>query len=448
MVYGKRRVGCNWVIKWLYAAVFAAVAVGCGDDTPAGDGEFVGGDPDERTARRLLAPLSGSVSGSRQPVFSFTRGAERARRHLLRPRVRARAAVARTATTVRRSPTRRCRPGRSSGAWLARHQTTATWQLVIPARESGLTTTSATVPDYNGDGLADVAVGAPAAGTGSVPVFFGSFFGVSSAADVTLTGGDRFGRAIAAVGDVNGDGFVDLAVASGGDPGTVNIYDGGPAGPSMGNVPLPPGPVTAGFGTTMASAGDVNGDGYGDVDRRRAARSRRCSWAARRAMAATAAFTLAGAAGGDALIVQGPGDVNGDGAPDVFVGGVLYLGQRQRLHGADELHARRVRRRLRRRRRRRRPDGLRGEPGRPTRGRRRASTRAGPCSSRRASSCSRPPATSTATATRTWCRRSARSRASPNASASTSARRPRAATPAAARSRRCSSPATIARPAA
>ena len=33
----------------------------------------------------------------------------------------------------------------------------------------------------------------------------------------------------------------------------------------MGNALLPPGPVTAGFGTTMASAGDVNGDGYGDV---------------------------------------------------------------------------------------------------------------------------------------------------------------------------------------
>ena len=59
----------------------------------------------------------------------------------------------------------------------ARRQTTATWQLVIPARESGLTTTSATVPDYNGDGLADVAVGAPSDGTGSVSMFYGRFSG-------------------------------------------------------------------------------------------------------------------------------------------------------------------------------------------------------------------------------------------------------------------------------
>jgi len=95
-------------------------------------------------------------------------------------------------------------------------------------------------------------------------VFFGSFFGLGASPNVTLLGGDQFGRSIAAVGDVNGDGFVDLAIASGADPGTVNIYDGGAAGPTLGNALLP-GPVTAGFGAMMASAGDVDGDGYGDV---------------------------------------------------------------------------------------------------------------------------------------------------------------------------------------
>ena len=42
--------------------------------------------------------------------------------------------------------------------------------------------------------------------------------------------------------------------------------------------------------------------------------------------AAAAAFTLTGAPVNDATVVQGSGDVNGDGAPDIFVSGVFYLG--------------------------------------------------------------------------------------------------------------------------
>jgi hypothetical protein len=323
MVYGKQRFGCNWVVKWFYAAAFAAVAVGCGDDTPPSDSDS-SGVIRMNDGVRPLAPLSGSVSGSRQPVFSFTGGGnatvdicyDRPCAHVLRSLA---------ATHGQAQPDTPLPAGTFFWRVTARHRTTATWQLVIPSRESGLTTASATVPDYNGDGLADVAVGVPSTGTGSVPVFFGGFFGVSPAPDVTLTGGDRFGRAIAAVGDVNGDGFVDLAIASGSDAGTVNIYEGGTAGPSMGNALLPPGPVMAGFGTTMASAGDVNGDGYGDVivGGREAAQ---VFLGSASGMAATAAFTLSGAAGGDALFVQGPGDVNGDGAPDVFVSGIVYLG--------------------------------------------------------------------------------------------------------------------------
>ena len=385
MVYGKRRFGCNWVIKWFYAAAFAAVAVGCGDDTPAGDSGS-SGVIRMNDGARLLAPLSGSVSGSRQPVFSFTGGGnahvdicyDRACAHVLRSLVPVHGQA---------QPDTPLPAGTFFWRVAARRQTTATWQLVIPARESGLTTTSATVPDYNGDGLADVAVGAPSAGTGSVPVFFGSFFGVNSVADVTLTGGDRFGRAIAAVGDVNGDGFVDLAVASGSDPGTVNIYEGGPAGPSMGNALLPPGPVKAGFGTTMASAGDVNGDGYGDVlvGGREVAQ---VFLGSAKGMAATAAFTLAGVPGGDALVVRGAGDVNGDGAPDVFVGGVVYLGTGSGFAAQTSFTPGTLAARLRRRQRRRRPDGLRVEPGDLTWGRRRASTGAIRSSSRRARPCS------------------------------------------------------------
>jgi hypothetical protein len=204
------------------------------------------------------------------------------------------------------------------------HVTSAVWQLVIPSRDTGRSTAFGTVPDYNGDGFADVAIGAPATGSGSVPVFFGGIFGPGFAPDVTLTGGDAFGRGIAAVGDVNGDGFVDLGVSSGPEPGSVTIYSGGPGGPG-GGVTLPTGPVSAGFGTTMACAGDVNGDGYGDivVGGREVAQ---VFFGGRNGISTTAALTLPGAAGADALVVQGYGDVNGDGAPDIEVGGTVYLG--------------------------------------------------------------------------------------------------------------------------
>jgi len=320
--YGRRRVGGGW-LKWLYATLFAAFAVGCGDDDPArvtdtsGVIRNQGGDK-----LRLRAPLSGSVSGSRQPVFAFSGGHD-ARVDICYDRACDHVLESLDGHDGEAQPETPLPAGTFFWRAVARKKASATWQLVVPSRESGLTTISAVVPDYNGDGLADVAIGAPGAGTGSVPIMFGRFF-PQPTIDVTLTGGDAFGRGIAAAGDLNGDGFVDLAIASGGDPGTVTIYNGGVGGPTMG-VTLLPGPVTAGFGTTMASAGDVNGDGYGDliVGGLEAAQ---VFFGGPSCAKAEAALTLPAAASGGALTVQGPGDVNGDGAPDVYVSGVLYLG--------------------------------------------------------------------------------------------------------------------------
>jgi len=323
MVYGRRRFGCNWAVKWLYAALVAAFAVGCGDDE--GPDSSSSGVIRSKGAVRPMAPLSGSISGSRQPVFSFTSKHEatvdicydRSCEHVIESLEEGWGTA---------QPDTPLPAGTVFWRVVSGRNTSAVWQLVIPGRDSGLSTAAGTVPDYNGDGIADVAIGAPAMGSGSVPVHFGGIFGPSAAPDLTLAGGDGFGRALAAVGDVNGDGFVDLAVAAGGDPGSVTIYSGGPSGPGAGGgTELSAGSVTAGFGTTMASAGDVDGDGFGDVivGGLEVAQVFRGGGGG---IKATAAFTLAGAMGGDALVVQGPGDVNGDGAPDVYVGGALYLG--------------------------------------------------------------------------------------------------------------------------
>jgi hypothetical protein len=304
--------------------MFAAVAVGCGDDEPGRDLSASGIVRNRGGALRPMAPLSGSVSGSRQPVFSFNEGRS-GRVDVCYDRACAQVIESLSGKDGRAQPETPLPAGTLFWRVVSHHGPSAVWQLAIPSRDSGLTTAFGVVPDYNGDGLADVAIGAPARDTGTVPVSFGRFFPVP-VFDVTLTGGARFGRGLAAVGDLNGDGFVDLAVASGGDLGeVVTIYNGNAAGPSMG-LTLSPGPlVTSGFGTTMASAGDVDGDGYGDIVVGGLELAQVFLGSAS-GVVAKAAFTLAGAAGGDALSVAGPGDVNGDGNPDILVGGVIYLG--------------------------------------------------------------------------------------------------------------------------
>ncbi|HVV51779.1 MAG TPA: VCBS repeat-containing protein, partial [Polyangia bacterium] len=207
-------------------------------------------------------------------------------------------------------------------------KTSAVWQLTLPGRDTGGDIAWGVVPDFNGDGMADVAIGSPAAGSQSVSIFNGTPFAPALTPDETLTGGAGFGEAVASAGDVNGDGFVDLAVAAGSDPGTVTVFLGGPAGPGGTGTALSAGDVTAGFGASIASAGDVNGDGYGDL-LVGGVEHAQVFLGGPSGITTTAAFTLAGSTmnglTGDASIVQGPADVNADGMPDLQVGGALYL---------------------------------------------------------------------------------------------------------------------------
>jgi len=98
--------------------------------------------------------------------------------------------------------------------------------------------------DLDGDDLVDVVVGAKEADgveltSGAAYVLFGPLTGSRGldAPDGLLMGGatsDRFGTALAVPGDLDGDGWVDLAVgaygAAGWD-GEVMLFSGGPAGP-------------------------------------------------------------------------------------------------------------------------------------------------------------------------------------------------------------------------
>lgn len=138
----------------------------------------------------------------------------------------------------------------------------------------------AAVGDVNGDGYGDLLVGAyegvadPAA-AGAVYLYYGGPKGLGSAPALTLRGqkgGDQFGSALAALGDVNGDGFLDFAVGgrkndeAGEDAGAVYVYHGGPRGPLTEPRMILGGPGPgAQFGAVLAAAGDLDGDGYADL---------------------------------------------------------------------------------------------------------------------------------------------------------------------------------------
>jgi hypothetical protein len=203
--------------------------------------------------------------------------------------------------------------------------------------------------DVNGDGFADVIVGAQLYDNGQVNegaafVYLGAAAGPATTADALLDSNQTsagFGTSLAGVGDVNGDGFADILVSSesyaNGESGegAAFLYFGGSG--SFDSTPdalLEANQVGARFGSSVAGAGDVNGDGFADV----VVGARAFDHGQ---VDEGAAFVYFGGTGGfdataDALLesnqagamlgssVAGAGDVNGDGFADLIVGAIRY----------------------------------------------------------------------------------------------------------------------------
>jgi Ca2+-binding RTX toxin-like protein len=227
--------------------------------------------------------------------------------------------------------------------------------------------------DLNGDGFGDLIVGAPGASpygavaAGETYVVFGKVNGFAADLDLsTVNGvngfrlggiatGDHSGRSVAFAGDLNGDGFDDLIIGAsaayshGLNSGAGYVVFGKASSFSNGSLAGATS-STRGFrliggaafdvtGFSVASAGDVNGDGFDDLiigaygaDPNGSASGRsyvvfgKASGLAGNielsTLDGTAGFKLSGVAGGDVsgFAVASAGDVNGDGFDDLIVG--------------------------------------------------------------------------------------------------------------------------------
>jgi hypothetical protein len=241
---------------------------------------------------------------------------------------------------------------------------TAAAQLESNFPGGGLGYSVAGAGDVNGDGYADVIVGAPfyeagQTGEGAAFVFLGSASGIPSGNPTTAAtqlesnqDGAWVGFSVAGAGDVNGDGHADVIVgapfydAGQTGEGAAFVFLGSASGIPSGN-PTAAGaqlesnqsnPFGGGLGWSVAGAGDVNGDGYADVivgaplyDADQTDEGAAFVFLGSAAGIASGNPTTAAAQlesnQGDAalgLSVAGAGDVNGDGYADVVVGAPFY----------------------------------------------------------------------------------------------------------------------------
>ncbi len=259
----------------------------CGYTCNAGF-EDVGGTCEVAVARPLFPPGTSTVTMLRPTLkWALPTGVDGAQIELCRDRactmlierINATGATARPTADLPRSTVvfwrLRGRVGTTTGS-----RTSATWQFRTPARSATTADTAyGTELDVNGDGFTDVAVGVRGAngGNGAVRFFYGSATGPSITVSREIAGtfgtGSGFGKVVVPIGDVDGDGFGDVAFsAAGSSPsgrmaaGQVLAYRGSSIGVSSAAPTVFEGVSSRDqFGLFLSAAGDVNGDGYGDV---------------------------------------------------------------------------------------------------------------------------------------------------------------------------------------
>jgi hypothetical protein len=235
------------------------------------------------------------------------------------------------------------------------------WSFESNRKDARLGSSVGGAGDVDDDGYDDVIVGAPGSindlepVTGAIYVFWGSGDGLSATPNQTVTMNNALlGAAVGAAGDVNGDGVADVVVGAPGyesgseHVGAVLIFHGAA---SMGISAVPNTIITGtqvdgDFGAAAGAAGDVNDDGFDDI----IVGAPGYDHATDGLINVGAAFVFFGSSTGvtitQAWMISGTqdlarlgaavgaaGDVNNDGFDEVIVGSPGYSGD-QALEGA------------------------------------------------------------------------------------------------------------------
>ena len=226
--------------------------------------------------------------------------------------------------------------------------------------ESGWSVASA--GDVNGDGIGDIIIGAPSfdingLSTGASYVVFGKASGFAPTLDLSSLNGsngfringesafDSSGASVASAGDVNGDGFDDLIIGavfhnsnvhySGAAYVVFGKASGLPASFDLSGLDGQNGFKLSGTGSnynvggSVASAGDVNGDGFDDLVISASGHNaiyvvfgKAVGFAANidlPSLNGTDGFVIPGQPPGQ-ISVASAGDINGDGIADLIIG--------------------------------------------------------------------------------------------------------------------------------
>ncbi|MCB9688554.1 MAG: VCBS repeat-containing protein [Alphaproteobacteria bacterium] len=140
-----------------------------------------------------------------------------------------------------------------------------TWvhQVVLPSPVYQVAT-----GDLNGDGYDDIVFSLDNAAGGRIVYWWpGSAMGLVQFPAFSWSGGQVFGTADLAVFDANGDGYDDVAIGGGGyATREVKVYRGGPVAPSsQAFATLQTTQAYRYLGEHLAAVGDLDGDGYEDL---------------------------------------------------------------------------------------------------------------------------------------------------------------------------------------